>query len=63
MKARISFELVFLLLHYSITPADCRKGERLWEPLGGRSKARSFVSGFFTIVTLQSAVIEVEGGF
>ena len=35
-------------LEFLVTLADCRKGERVWKPPRGQSKAGSFGSGFFT---------------
>jgi hypothetical protein len=50
MKARISFELVFSLLHYSTTPSlqqTAARGKEHASPLKGQSKAGYFGSGFF----------------
>jgi hypothetical protein len=43
--------LIFVIcdLEFLVTPADCRKGERAFNPLRGQPKAGSFGPGFFTL--------------
>jgi hypothetical protein len=38
-KRKPEFSLHYFF-HYSITPADCRKGERLWKPPQGAVQSR-----------------------
>jgi hypothetical protein len=60
MKARISFELVFSLLHYSTTPSlqpTAARGKEYGSPLRGQFKAGSFGFGFFTFLAARSACL------